>query len=332
MKRTVSTALCALTFVLCLSDPTLAQGIITFDEHPAVNCEQGSPPCAYLSEEYASQGVHFPPQLYGSALQDGTTYSGGTWGVTGTNGPQFLGCNGEYNPQTGQRSSGLVVEFDKDIRQFTIDFTVGQADVVEPDGLASIAAVAQPLELEVFVFNNSKLIRPLYRRIPFPDVNAWIPIVIGSGDSANPVFFDRVFFYVHTDSANDAFLCFDNLGFADDYPEADFSADPQQGCIGADVCFTNLSVRATSWEWDFGDGDQSDGESPCHTYAEPGLYTITLTATNLVGSDTEIKAEYIVEEPCRDLIADFHAAPTSGPNFLPRGFRLYYHLLLSLKV
>ena len=34
----------------------------------------------------------------------------------------------------------------------------------------------------------------------------------------------------------------------------------------------------TSWEWDFGDGARTSGESPgTHTYATPGPYVITLT-------------------------------------------------------
>lgn len=53
----------------------------------------------------------------------------------------------------------------------------------------------------------------------------------------------------------------------------------------------------TSWLWDFGDGDVSTEQNPTHTYLEDGAYTVTLTATNSMGSDTEIRANLIVSLP-----------------------------------
>ncbi|NNF36452.1 MAG: PKD domain-containing protein, partial [Saprospiraceae bacterium] len=41
--------------------------------------------------------------------------------------------------------------------------------------------------------------------------------------------------------------------------------------------FTNTSKGATSYEWDFGDGNMSMEESPTHVYEFPDEYTITLT-------------------------------------------------------
>lgn len=53
------------------------------------------------------------------------------------------------------------------------------------------------------------------------------------------------------------------------------------------VTFTNFSQNATSYTWDFGDGNSSTDESPVHTYAEGGSYTVVLTATNDAGSATK---------------------------------------------
>lgn len=55
------------------------------------------------------------------------------------------------------------------------------------------------------------------------------------------------------------------------------------------VTFTNKSVGADSYEWDFGDGNSSTDENPAHTYSEVGDYTVTLTATGEGGDDTESK-------------------------------------------
>lgn len=51
------------------------------------------------------------------------------------------------------------------------------------------------------------------------------------------------------------------------------------------VSFTNASSGATSYLWDFGDNvGTSTDENPTYTYAEEGIYTVKLTATNSDGS------------------------------------------------
>ena len=45
--------------------------------------------------------------------------------------------------------------------------------------------------------------------------------------------------------------------------------------------------------WDFGDGTTSTEEDPVHIYASPGIYTVTLTATNSCTSETETKVDYV---------------------------------------
>lgn len=48
--------------------------------------------------------------------------------------------------------------------------------------------------------------------------------------------------------------------------------------------FSNMN--ASSWSWDFGDGNVGTGQNPTHTYALPGTYTVCLVASNLFCSDT----------------------------------------------
>jgi len=94
-------------------------------------------------------------------------------------------------------------------------------------------------------------------------------------------------------------------------PQAAFSGTPTSGCTPLEVCFTDASTGdPTSWSWSFGDGGTSTEQHPCHTYAAPGAYTVSLTATNACGTDTETKAGYIqVGGPPT---ADFSGTPTSG--------------------
>lgn len=55
---------------------------------------------------------------------------------------------------------------------------------------------------------------------------------------------------------------------------------------GYEFTFTNTSTGATSYLWEFGDGNVSEEESPVHTYAAAGDYTVCLTAFGDCGEAT----------------------------------------------
>ena len=69
-------------------------------------------------------------------------------------------------------------------------------------------------------------------------------------------------------------------------PVADFWASSLDGTPGLIVNFIDLSVRATSWEWDFGDGSTSTERSPSHLYSSLGTYNVTLTVRNADDDDS----------------------------------------------
>lgn len=50
------------------------------------------------------------------------------------------------------------------------------------------------------------------------------------------------------------------------------------------VTFTNLSVDASSYAWQFGDAGTSAAPNPVHNYAASGTYTVELTATGTCGN------------------------------------------------
>ena len=54
---------------------------------------------------------------------------------------------------------------------------------------------------------------------------------------------------------------------------------------GLTVTFTNASQNATSYLWSFGDTGTSTETNPVHTYADAGVYTVTLTVTGVCGTD-----------------------------------------------
>jgi serine protease len=98
-------------------------------------------------------------------------------------------------------------------------------------------------------------------------------------------------------------------------PVAAFSGTPTSGYAPLTVTFTDASTNnPTSWSWTFGDGGTSTAQNPSHTYTSAGTYTVTLTATNAYGSDSETKTGYIVVStaPTYPPVANFSGTPTSG--------------------
>lgn len=67
-----------------------------------------------------------------------------------------------------------------------------------------------------------------------------------------------------------------------------------------DVTFTDASELATSYSWDFGDGNSSTDASPTHSYANDGAettYMVTLTTTNSRNNTTSVTKEVLVGGP-----------------------------------
>jgi len=84
-------------------------------------------------------------------------------------------------------------------------------------------------------------------------------------------------------------------------PIPDFQGFPLYSCDG-EVEFEDLSTNNPStWLWDFGDMNTSDEQNPVHTYANDGVYTVTLTVSNNDGTDSIEISSYIVVDsslPC----------------------------------
>jgi len=77
-------------------------------------------------------------------------------------------------------------------------------------------------------------------------------------------------------------------------PVADFTSSQTSGSGPLTVQFTDTSLNTpTMWYWDFGDGGADSSSSPSHTYTDPGMYTVSLTATNMYGTDTITRTDYI---------------------------------------
>ncbi len=97
-------------------------------------------------------------------------------------------------------------------------------------------------------------------------------------------------------------------------PVANFTGTPTSGLKPLNVQFTDTSTNVpTSWTWNFGDGTPTSAlKNPSHVYANAGSYTVTLTATNVAGSDIETKTNYITVSNPLPPVANFSGTPRNG--------------------
>ena len=79
-------------------------------------------------------------------------------------------------------------------------------------------------------------------------------------------------------------------------PSAGFSSTQSETNF-LEYTFTNSSTGATSFEWNFGDGNTSTEESPTHVYESANMYTVTLNATNDSNLSTELTKTITILAP-----------------------------------
>ena len=82
---------------------------------------------------------------------------------------------------------------------------------------------------------------------------------------------------------------------------ASFTVPTGLGCAPTLASFTNTSVDAVAYLWDFGDGNTSTEENPSHRYLFPGLYDVRLTTTSAGG--------------CQESTTQVASASVDGPYF-----------------
>jgi PKD repeat protein len=85
-------------------------------------------------------------------------------------------------------------------------------------------------------------------------------------------------------------------------PVPDFTVSAQSGCVPLEITFEDLSQNMPdTWEWSFpgGSPSTSNEQNPTVTYNSPGVYDVSLTASNSTGSETIMRTGYILasDEP-----------------------------------
>ncbi len=125
-------------------------------------------------------------------------------------------------------------------------------------------------------------------------------------------------------------------------PKANFTMPVKKVTAPALVNFTNTSLKAESYEWDFGDGGTSKEVSPSHKYKHSGNFTVVLKATK--GNKTVLSKQMIqvtaperclveIETTMGTMLAELYSAtPKHRDNFVKLADEGYYDELLFHRV
>ena len=81
-------------------------------------------------------------------------------------------------------------------------------------------------------------------------------------------------------------------------PTAVFTATPATSCGPTNVSFTNTSIAATSYNWNFGNGNTSVAANPGpQNYSTPGTYLVSLVATSATGCQNAASQSVTINPP-----------------------------------
>jgi PKD repeat protein len=88
-------------------------------------------------------------------------------------------------------------------------------------------------------------------------------------------------------------------------PVALYESDFVEGCAPLKIHFFNKSTSTKKVKWDFGNGDESDLLNPVYIFSEPGLYNVSLTASNERGkTDTHTQTIQVLASPKAEFSID----------------------------
>ena len=101
------------------------------------------------------------------------------------------------------------------------------------------------------------------------------------------------------------------------------------------VTFTNKSENATSYEWDFGDGNFSTEENPTHQYSLSDCHTFNVELTAHGDKTSSATKELYINLPASPNLEDLNYAPTqsrhsgihfthNGKGYIGLGYFAYY--------
>lgn len=102
-------------------------------------------------------------------------------------------------------------------------------------------------------------------------------------------------------------------------PDAYFFTDKTEVVTGEEIIFTNNSINAYRYEWDFGDGQRSTAMNPIYSYNSTGTFQVMLTAISKRGRASYAYQTITVKYPTTleiEVLEYFDEYPVSGASVL----------------
>jgi gliding motility-associated-like protein len=117
----------------------------------------------------------------------------------------------------------------------------------------------------------------------------------------------------------DSFGCVSESSFFYEsiHVKADFTYEPAKGEAPLEVTFTDKSVRASTYRWEFGENKDSISSlmnPPPHTYNIPGEYSVKLTIESDMHCIDSMRSENIVVDPSKLEIPNVFTPDGDGLN------------------
>jgi len=150
---------------------------------------------------------------------------------------------------------------------------------------------------------------------PGEDPNAFLPELGGSAGSGT--LFNQSInsdsFYLQSEWDNTGKAC---LMKPLELKAAAFTPSSTSQFVGSPVSFSGTAVDPyggeLSFSWDFGDGNTGTGPSLSHTYAAPGVYTVSMTPKDSLTDSTTTPVEHTVTLLKRSQTTAFTSTPPSA--------------------
>ena len=125
--------------------------------------------------------------------------------------------------------------------------------------------------------------------IPYPDIEI-------NPQTFNPPLEDVTYKLKVTDSLGCSFES--SFSYESIHVKADFSVEPAKGEAPLEVTFTDKSIRAATYKWEFGDDSVSIQSNPQpHTYYIPGDYSVKLTVESALHCIDSLRFDNITVDP-----------------------------------
>ncbi|MFC1570097.1 PKD domain-containing protein, partial [bacterium] len=212
---------------------------------------------------------------------------------------------------------------DEGVHDVTVIVTDARGDFATQSFTVNVVDLSIPAPTALFIANVTEGIYPL--EVAFTDQStgninayAWDFGDFETSSDQNPVhLFQAAGVYtvrliVSGPGGADTLTIQNGIQVMEPLPVAGFTVDPTSGTVPLTVQFTDTSQGAIiSWQWDFGDGNQSSIRHPEHTYTESGWYSVLLKVAGPGGIDSTW-VENVIQVGTTPPIAAFSQDTTWG--------------------